>query len=76
MTLLEQLIEEFPNKPWNWIKLCFNSSISFDFIKSHPNLPWVPKMVTLNPNVNDEVIKNMPLRLLYCSWKQITDKDS
>jgi hypothetical protein len=60
MTLLEQLIEEFPNKPWNWIKLSINSSISFDFIKSHPNLPWVPKMVTLNPNVNDEVIKNNP----------------
>ena len=60
MTLLEQLIEEYPNKPWNWIKLSINSSISFKFINEHPELPWIPKMVTLNPNINDDVIINNP----------------
>ena len=56
MSVLEQIVEEYPNAKWNWIQLSLNPAISFEFIKSHPELPWNIKALTLNKNITTDII--------------------
>ena len=60
LSVIEQLILQFPDKKWNWIKLSMNPMVSFDFIKSHPEYPWIPKLVTSNLTITEEIISNNP----------------
>ena len=40
MNILEYLLEKYPNKPWNWRSISWNSNISIEFIEKYPDKPW------------------------------------
>ena len=41
LTILEQLIINYPNKNWNWEVLSENLNISLEFISNNLDKPWV-----------------------------------
>lgn len=64
MNDLIRLIEEFPDKPWDWGKLSANPNISLEYIESHPEFPWVEftgsmwEGILANPNITMSYILN------------------
>ena len=35
-----EIIEKYPNKPWNWWHISQNPNITMEFIEKYPNKPW------------------------------------
>ena len=35
-----EIIEKYPNKPWNWKGISCNPNITMEFIEKYPNKPW------------------------------------
>ena len=35
-----ELIEKYPNKPWNWMTISQNPNITIDYIDAHPDKHW------------------------------------
>ena len=33
-------VNNYPCKPWNWMKLSGNSNITMEIVKANPNKPW------------------------------------
>jgi len=59
-----EIVEKYPDKPWNWKDLSRNPSITWENIISNPDKPWDYKGIFANPNVTWEIIKNNE-KLLY-----------
>jgi hypothetical protein len=60
MTQLEDILDQFPSKPWDWARLSSNPAISFDFILSHPSLPWNMHSVSMNVSISESDIYDHP----------------
>ena len=58
MSLLEQLIEEYPYENWDFTSLSSNPSISFKFIINHPEYKWNKKRICKNPSITESDIRN------------------
>ena len=37
---LWELIEKYPNKPWDWRLISENPNITIEIIEKYPNKPW------------------------------------
>jgi len=37
---LVELLEEYPDKPWNWIAISANPNVNMEYIESHPDKSW------------------------------------
>ncbi len=53
MTVLEDLVLRYRNKPWNWGLLSMNPAISLAFISEHNDWPWVNVNVSRNPSITE-----------------------
>lgn len=53
---LWKLIQDYPDKNWNWGYLGGNPNIYWDLIKSNPDKPWDPDMISMNPNITWEIL--------------------
>ena len=61
MSVLEKIIERFPNKPWDFDLLVRNPNISITFIENHPEFPWnLSLFQKQNPNLKESFIKKHP----------------
>lgn len=58
LSTLEQLIELYPNAPYDWLALTINPCISVSFIMNHSNLPWASKAISMNPNITESDISS------------------
>ncbi len=59
MTLLEDLVDKYPHKPWNWNQLSMNPAISLQFILDHSKFPWNVNNVSRNISITEnDIIDN------------------
>lgn len=58
MTVLEQAVEVYPTRGWNWLALSLNPAISFEFIQTHRDLPWVIKAVSRNSSITEDIVRS------------------
>ena len=35
-----EIIEKYPDKPWNWSAISCNPNITIEIIEKYPNKPW------------------------------------
>ena len=35
-----EIIEKYPNKPWDWLWVSCNRNITMEIIEKYPNKPW------------------------------------
>ena len=43
------IIEKYPDKPWNWSAISNNSNITMEFIEKYPDNPWDWYRISCNP---------------------------
>ena len=53
-----EIIEKYPNKPWDWKRISFKTTMNA--IEKYPNKPWDWKYISKNPNLTIELIKKFP----------------
>ena len=68
---LISLLEKYPNKPWNWNEISWNSNITMDYIEKHPDKPWNWDYISSNPNLTMEFIEKHPEK--DWNWNCISD---
>ena len=51
-----EIIEKYPEKPWNWDWISCNPNITMEIIEKHPEKPWNLSHVQIscNPNITME----------------------
>lgn len=57
---LENLLELFPDKPWNWELLSENPNVTWEFVQRHPEMPWSWVGLSKNPSITWEIIQRSP----------------
>lgn len=57
MSILEKVIEKYPNAPFSWIALSMNPAVSFEFINVHKNLPWHIPAISRNPSITEAMVR-------------------
>jgi hypothetical protein len=55
-----EIIEKYPDKPWNWDYISLNSNITIEFIEKYPDKKWYWKSISKNPNITMEIIEKYP----------------
>ena len=56
-----EIIEKYPNKPWNWDYISYNPNITMEFIDKYPDKPWDWFWgISRNPNINMEFLEKYP----------------
>jgi hypothetical protein len=55
-----ELVESYPDKPWNWYWISKNLNITMEMIESHPDKPWDWECISENPNITMEMIEAHP----------------
>jgi hypothetical protein len=58
--MLEEILLELKDKPWNKYAISYNKDVSIQFIMDHPEINWKTSYVSLNENLNDTIIKLYP----------------
>ena len=51
------IIEKYPDKPWNWEFISKNPNITIDIIEKYPDKFWSYYSVSNNPNITIEFIE-------------------
>ena len=51
------IIEKYPDKPWDWARISLNPSITMDIIEKYPDKPWNWKWISLNPSITMDIIE-------------------
>ena len=54
------IIEKYPDKPWNMDGISRNPNITMDIIEKYPDKPWNWEFISCNPNITMEFIENNP----------------
>jgi hypothetical protein len=64
MNELQYLVEQYPNKQWNWYDLSYIHSITYDFVEKHFDKPWHWYKLSCNTFVSKQ--KEKQKRKLEC----------
>ena len=67
---MDLLIEQFPNKPWNWKKLSSNSSITWTIVSQNIDKEWDWKALCQNSAITFDDFLQFPLDNQY--WDYIS----
>ena len=51
------IIQNNPDKPWNWNYISINPNITLEIIQQNPNKPWKWHLLSNNPNITLEMIQ-------------------
>ena len=54
------IIEKYPEKPWNWFNISRNPNITMEFIEKQSDRPWNWGWISENPNITMEFIEKYP----------------
>ena len=57
---LMNLIEKYPDKPWDWRVISSNPNLTIEMIEKYPDKPWNWKGISHNPNLTIEMIEKYP----------------
>jgi len=60
-----EIIEKYPNKPWNWNRISENPNLTMEIIEKYPNKPWNWIRISENPNITMENIEKYPNKPWY-----------
>lgn len=71
---LIKLLENYPNKNWQWNELSRNPNIDWQYIRANVHIPWDWIHISENPNITWEIIKNNPLYNWY--WFNVSRNPS
>ena len=55
--LTMEILETYPNKPWEWDYISANPNITMEIIEKYPNKPWSWVHISCNPNITMEFIE-------------------
>jgi hypothetical protein len=58
MTL--EIIENYPDFPWDYEYISANPNLTIEFIRKHPNANWNWSWISYNENITMDVIENNP----------------
>lgn len=50
-----EIIEKYPDNPWDWDGLSSHSNITWEIIRQNPDKPWNINNVKHNPNITTEI---------------------
>ena len=73
-----EIIEKYPNKPWDWFYISKNPNITMEIIEKYPDKPWNWRVISKHPNITMESLKSILinlgigmgyLRILILLWK-------
>jgi hypothetical protein len=76
------MINDNPDKPWDWSGVSRNPNITMQMINGNPNKPWEWNYISRNPNLTMQMIidnPDKPWDWFYISsnpnitWQMITD---
>ena len=56
--LNRDIIQNNPEKPWNWNGISYNPNITFNIIRENPEKPWNWYNLSQNPNITWDIIQN------------------
>ena len=57
-----ELLERYPNKPWDIAGLSASEFITIDFVKKHKNWKWDWQKLSANPNITfKDIMANLDL---------------
>ena len=57
------IIEKYPDNPWDWNSISYNPNITMDIIEKYPDKPWNWNAISCNPNITMSFIeKNLDKR--------------
>ena len=54
------LLEKYPDKPWDWYRLSYNSNITMKDVLNNPDKPWDWSGLSYNKNITMNDILNNP----------------
>ena len=54
------IIDKYPNKPWNWDYISCNPNIIMDMIEKYPDKPWNWHYISSNRNITMDFINKYP----------------
>ena len=63
-----EIIEKYPDKPWNWICISYNPNMTMEIIERYPNKPWNWQNISQNPNITMEMIEKYPDKPWNWNW--------
>ena len=43
-----EIIEKYPDKPWNWVSISRNPNITIEFIEKYPDKRWDWYWISIN----------------------------
>jgi hypothetical protein len=55
-----EVIEKYPDKPWNWQWMSENTNITMEMIDKYSDKPWNWVSISRNPNLTMEFIEKYP----------------
>lgn len=55
-----EIIQNNPDKPWNYYHLSANPIITWEIVKNNPDKPWCYRYLSENPNVTWEMVEANP----------------
>jgi len=55
-----EIIENYPDKPWNWYRISINPNITIEMIEKYPDKPWDWDGISSNPNITMEILEKYP----------------
>jgi len=58
--ILVQLIEKYPDKPWNWSSLSYNPNITLEIVEKYPDKLWNWYYVCRSPGINFDIVDKYP----------------
>jgi GTP-binding protein EngB required for normal cell division len=54
------IVQQNPDKPWNWYVLSGNPNITWDIVQQNPDKPWELEMLSANPNITWDIVQQNP----------------
>ena len=57
LNITMEIIDKYPNKPWDWYEISRNPNITMEFIEKNPNKPWDWEGISRNCNITIEIIE-------------------
>ena len=60
MSILEELLEKYPDAPWDFARLSDNPNITMYLLEKYPEKPWNWWGISRNPNITMEIIEKHP----------------
>ncbi len=58
--LNRDIIQNNPERDWNWIGISWNSNITWDIIQNNPEKPWNWGGISCNSNITFNIIRENP----------------